>query len=364
MSTVGFLDYAIEGDDNKSGWLTQAIALDRYRPGRFEIVVAQQNMLKPFWPAIHDANPDIEWAAYTNGTHYSGPIAFPADWYVKGSTGLRVRSKAFPTNYLMNPLSTSLYQGYAGWNAYKLAQSKALLASSGASALYIDELGVGPIFVDGITDGPAIDPRTKQPWTWAAWMVQMNMVLDTYLTIPVPIYANGLGNGGRFFEPPLGTDAAKNGGNTAPLLQHSEGMLMESFLRGAKMPNESATTSPWYPSVAPNRLSGVSPYDRELRAVEQSGSNAWFCTKVWTGSAQTNSVLNWALATFLLGYKPGQLWYSTGKRASTVTPWRAEWTSAKLLGAPLGPRIGYTRAFEGGTVAVNPSAHTGSIVLA
>jgi hypothetical protein len=331
VSGIGLLDYRIEGSDKP---LAIAEELTRYAPGRFDVVVAQTSSLKLNWPKVKAANANLWWAVYSNGTHTNHPPPyFSHDWYVWDSQNHAVTSKQFPGNYLMDPRS--------GWKGYRENFCAKLLTDSGANALYVDELGVGPIYEGGVSGSP-IDPRTGTTWTWADWMISMNALLDGYRAkLPgTKLYCNGLGNGNRYFTAP-----------TSTLLDHCDGALAESFLRGASQP------ATFYPTA--------SSYDREIRMIEDAGPAAWACTKIWvTTSTTTNDrVLRWALGTFLLGAAPGALWYSTAVRAQTVTPWRSEWTTAKELGAPLGPRVGNQRLFEHGSVTVNTATHDAAITL-
>lgn len=330
VGQLGVFDYVIEGNDAA---MSLSVALDRYTTGKFDMAVALANTLKGVYSQVKAKNPSFVWAVYLNGTH-SQQLDHPADWYLYDKYGNMVVPKDFPKNRLMDPRS--------GWKDYNVQHGLSLLNGTGANALYIDELGIGPIRVDGLSGAP-INPATGLAWTNAEWMPQMDNILMAFnAATPRYIYCNGLGNGVRYFDP-----AAP----TSTLLSYCDYSLAESFMRGAKNP------ATYYPSL--------STWTKEVQMVEDAGANLMACSKIWVtiDSTTRSRIHRYCLGTFMLGFQPGAMWYFTGQRATTVTPWNALWDKVRSLGAPTAPRGGYYRTFQNGSVTVDPVAHDAVFTL-
>lgn len=344
------LAYDIEGNDKPLGRVA-AVA----RAKQFDFIVAQREMYGPSGTYTGDgnamiaANPTLKLCMYLNGVHMNQDAVdrykFPADWYVRSSSGAPVKgSGEWAGLYLMNPLTP-----YLDW-LVNFTRTK--FAGSQFNALYVDELGVGPI--SSVSSTP-IDPRTNQPFTWKTWMDVVVMLEQRFKSeFSVPIYVNGLGNGVRFFDTSYATRGETVPGPTSALLPWCSGALAESFIRGAK------TTKPDGSDYWPTNTA----LDREIHMLEIGAAPVWACSKIWLTKTDAflEQVHKYCLAAFMLGADPSATWYFTKKRATTVTPLHPLWTTAKSLGAPLGPRSGYTRAYEHGHVSLDNVKHTGSIV--
>lgn len=336
--------YDIEGNDKP---LTDTVARARFAKGKFDIGISLKAMYQNIVGELIAANPALVMAVYTNGTHSKkAPPYFPLDWYIYDINGVPVRSKAFPDNHLMNPRSS--------WVGFKMDEAKALLDSD-YNAIYVDELGVGPVYLEGVTSAPVIS-GSRTPYTWDEWMKDCIYLAKSYQTVTAkPVYANGLGNGARFFEYPVGDVKTSNGGNTRPLLDVCDRTLGESFLRGATQPPS------YYPTVK--------NWNRDVDMVAAAGAKSMFCCKVWssTDAAVVARIHRWSLGSFLLGANPDTAWYFTGKNAKeltpSVTPWSATWDRAKQLGNPVSPRDNTHRDFVNGYVDVNNTTHDAQIVV-
>lgn len=306
MRTVA---YEIESDDVK---LADATAESRAK--KYDIIICQEKQYRDQVSGLLAAHPNLVIASYFNATHSQKPPgtlgAHPDSWYVWDKYGVPVRSKAFTGNYLMNPRS--------GWKQYVVDQI-APLTAAGYNAVYLDELGIGPVRTDGTTS-QAVLPGTNNPWTEALWEPDMNTLLAAAKAgTSKLVYANGLGNGARYF--------ATGGAGTSGLLSAGDRVLGESFLRGANMPTE------------PNTLFKATDVNwrRDIDMVVDAGPKGMFCCKCWSypkGSATNDRVERWASGSFLLGCYPKSGWFYSPVKASTVPAWRPMYDTMKALGAP------------------------------
>ena len=152
------------------------------------------------------------------------------------------------------------------------------------------------------------------------------------------MYGNGLANGSLYF------------GGSAPsstILDGLDGGMAESFVRDAYAPVGSfRPATQWRSDV------------RMLRDVASKGDAGLAITKVWSRATdrQASAVQRYALATFLLGYRPGLSFYSFRDNHG-LTSWRSAW--GRRIGTPTGgyEKVGdsYVRQFTGGVVVVNPT---------
>ena len=200
-------------------------------------------------------------------------------------------------------------------------------------------LGAAPLNSSYVTGLP-VNPATRELWRRSAWLRATTAVArETRSRVsPAPVYGNGLASGSLYF------------GNAAPsstILRGLDGGMAESFVRDAYAPAGSFRgAKQWRQDV------------NLLRDVASKGDAGLAITKVWSSASkrQTNAVQRYALATFLLGYKPGVSFYSF-RDDHGLTQWRSVW--GRRIGTPRGSyrKVGtsYVREFSGGVVVVNPT---------
>jgi len=324
---IGILAYDIEGPFDYVPSASEAVG----RARRFDAIVAAASMYAGNATAMFDANHELRIACYVNATH-SLTDSFPEDWYCHTSTGERVRDAGvWAANYLMNPLS--------GWTDRMVEILQGRLERSGYNAAYIDGAGIGAL---NVSTAPPIDPRTDAPWTPSAWTTDMVAVTRQVRgSVTVPVWTNGIGDADRYFDQ-----------GSAQLVPVSDRGFTEQYTRHAA----------W----AIDRWPTTAAWQRTGEMTAQIGPKYAALTKVWV-SATAEAKSRWhryALTTFLLSATPGGLYYFTGERASTVTPFHPYWGTARLLGAPLTSTYSFTtnglatRPFEGGRVLCNPTSST------
>lgn len=329
--------YAIEGNDKPVADPVAEELADQW-----DIIICQKYQFKDQVRDLLDRHPKLAVASYFNATHtQKGPPYHPNNYYVRDENDVPVRSKAFPTNFLMNPRS--------GWLDFVISQIPSLV-SDGYNAIYMDELGVGPIRTEGTTS-QAVLPGTNYPWTEAAWQPEMtNLLAAVENATSVLVYANGLGNGVRYFAP--------DGAGTQYLLQHADRVLGESFLRGANMPGE------------PGKLFKASDvsWRRDIDMVMDAGPKGMFCSKIWSYPDDPeiqDRVERWATGSFLLGAYPKSGWFFSTEKAVTISEWRPMYDKMKRLGVPVSdatftPSTGH-RNFMNGFVEVDNDATDATI---
>ena len=186
-----------------------------------------------------------------------------------------------------------------------------------------------------------IDPATGLEWTKFDWMEATTALGSTVhaAIAPRPIAGNGLGFGVPYFDLAAPRERLFDGIGTAM----SEVYVREPSGALAEYRNETN----WKKDV-----------DMVADAVSR-GSRILVTTKVWrtATAAQIDAWHKYSLATFLLGYAPGQAFFHfrSDHLHSTPSPY---WDIK--VGTPTAPyaKVGavYQRTFTNGLALVNPSA--------
>jgi putative glycosyl hydrolase-like family 15 (GHL15) protein len=299
----------------------------------FDVIAALKGTYADHVDAMKAANPDLVLMVYLNGTMAQAGegSAFPGSWYLRDRAGNKVKSRGWG-NYLMNPAEP-------GWQKAVADRCRAYLDESGYDGCFLDVLGTAPLNSSYVTALP-VNPATRDPWRRSGWLRATTAVARATRdeVSPAPVFGNGLANGSLYF------------GGSAPsssILGGLDGGMAESFVRDAYAPAGSFRSATlWRRDV------------NLLRDVAAKGDAGLAITKVWSSASkrQTNAVQRYALATFLLGYKPGLSFYSF-RDDHGLTGWRSAW--GRAIGAPTGSyrKVGdsYVRAFSGGVVVVNPT---------
>ncbi len=323
-SGIRVLGYDIEGPFDYVP--TRRTAL--WRASHFDALVAIEEMYAAHVAEMFDVNPELAIACYINAMH-TLEDRHPEDWYLHTVDGARVKDGGVWTmNYLMSPLS--------GWTDWMIGVLQERLDRSGYNAVYIDGAGLGAL---GVSTAPPIDPRTHAEWTSTDWVTDMIEVTHRIRTnVGVPLWTNGIGDAKRYYD--LGSSR---------MVPESDRGFTEQYTRHSTWRiDQHLTSQEWVRTVSMTREIGV----------KYAG-----ITKVWV-AAPPEEKDRWhrhALTTFLMGAAPGALYYFTGERATTVTPFHPYWRIARSLGAPA--EATYTvdvsgltsRAFEHGRALCNPT---------
>jgi len=296
----------------------------------FDVIAALKGTYADHVAEMKATNPDLVLLVYLNGAlaQAGEGSAFPNSWYLRDRAGNKVKSRGWG-NYLMNPAE-------AGWRRAVADRCRRYLSESGYDGCFLDVLGTAPLNSSYVTSLP-VNPATGELWRRSAWLRATTAVAERTRSevSPAPVYGNGLANGSLYF------------GGASTILDGLDGGMAESFVRDAYAPAGSfRSTAQWRQDV------------NLLRDVASGGDAGLAITKVWSRASkrQTNAVQRYALATFLLGYKPGLSFYSF-RDDHGLTRWRSLW--GREIGSPTGPyrKVGasYRREFSGGVVVVNPT---------
>lgn len=299
----------------------------------FDLIVALKGTYAEYVADMKAANPDLTLLVYLNGVMAQSNEggAYPDGWYATDANDHRVRSLGFG-NYLMRP-------DQPGWIADVADRCDAFMSESGYDGCFLDVLGTAPLSDAYVTSVP-VDPRTGRAWTSSEWLSATRRIADVTreLVAPAAVFGNGLTNGARYFA-----DVP-----SSSLLDGLDGAMAETFVRDPTAPAEDFRGRwEWREDV------------RMLTDVASRDAQALSMTKVWTDatSRQRTALQRYALGTFLLGYQPGQGYFSF-RAGHGLTRYRPIWSVD--LGDPLGPahRIhgAFVRRFENGLVVVNPTA--------
>jgi hypothetical protein len=299
----------------------------------FDVIAALKGTYADHVSAMKAENPDLVLLVYLNGAMAQATegSAYPNSWYLRDRAGNKVKSRGWG-NYLMNPAEP-------GWQQAVADRCRTFLDESGYDGCFLDVLGTAPLNGSYVTGLP-VNPETGDVWRRSAWLRATTEVAQAARDeiSPAPVYGNGLANGSLYF------------GGSAPsstILGGLDGGMAESFVRDAYAPAGSfRPADQWRQDV------------ELLRDVASKGDAGLAITKVWSSASdrQTNAVQRYALATFLLGYRPGLSFYSF-RDDHGLTRWRSVW--GRAIGSPTGPyeHVGdsYVREFTGGVVVVNPT---------
>ncbi len=331
-------------------WMQDGSGHTRWDPGRtmalrqareFDVIIAHSTTYDDYVGAMLNANRNVRLFVYVQGM-FSNDRGLPSGWYAHSRSGHRIRSEEFGT-FLMNPKSD-------GWRRKVLSVCRQRLRASRYHGCFLDSLGPTGVNEDSVTALP-INPSTHRVYRRRQWLnatKRLSARVEGAIA-PRPTLMNGLVDGPGY---------ANESGRTERLLDGATGGMMEAFMRSSR----------WRTSY----YKGVTAWRQDVAALadaarRRQGSIVLAITKVWSSatSAQISSWHRYALASFLLGYKPNHAYFSFRSNHRLTTPYR--WWDVRL-GAPSGDfhrvRTGmYVRAFGNGLVVVNPTSSAHSMRL-
>jgi hypothetical protein len=318
--------------DFMAGSATPSRARSVTQAKHFDVIAALKGTYADHVDAMKAANPDLVLLVYLNGVMAQAGegSAFPDSWYLRDGHGNKIRTNGWG-NYLMDPTKT-------GWVDDTVSRCKSFMAYSGYDGCFLDVLGTAPLSPSYVSGLP-IDPATGKVWGKRAWLAATTKLAAAVRAAisPAPVFGNGLANGATYFS------------KVSPrtLLDGLDGGMAESFVRDAYAPVGSYRSATQWRQDA-----------KLLRDVASHGDVGLAVTKVWSKATlhQTRAVQRYAMATFLLGYKPGMSYFSF-RDDHGLTRWRSVW--GRSIGSPTDAyrKVGdsYVREFTGGVVVVNPT---------
>src|SRR4029079_1981792 len=312
-----------------------------------DIVVALPIQVNKYGPALRAVNPAIRFYVYQNGMLAGGDQAnaFPSSWYLHSLTGAKIQSKS-NKNYLMNPFSTAVSGGDAGWAAYVAHRCASKIAQAPlASGCFLDQMSSAGN-TDFVTSLP-VDPRTGKLFTMTNYMNAVNIVGNA-AAAKAPIIGISYESGNRYYV------------NSDNIVDQSQmGMFEAEHWMGATQPRDAQTLSKWKTDVQ-MLLDSQAHGHGVLANFEDMSTNLdqWQAFNV---------------ATMLLGNN-GHVWIQFESSASGgPQAWQLD---TPLMNAPIGTPpetftttdqylLGgvYQRTFTHGRVLVNPSASTVTVNL-
>jgi hypothetical protein len=325
-------DVPVWAADFMAGGATPSRARAVAQARHFDVIAALQGTYARDVGAMKAANPDLVLLVYLNGVMAQAGegSAYPSSWYLRDRRGNKIRTHGWG-NYLMDPTK-------AGWIDATVHRCRNFLAASGYDGCFLDVLGSAPLS-PSYASGLPIDPSTGKVWGKRAWLAATTKLADAVrdAVSPAPVFGNGLVSGAAYFS------------KVSPrtLLGGLDGGMAESFVRDAyASPSSYRRTAQWRQDA------------NLLRDVASRGDVGLAITKVWSRASQrqARAVQRYAMATFLLGYKPGMSYFSF-RDDHGLTRWRSVW--GRSIGSPTAAyhKIGasYVRVFTGGVVVVNPT---------
>ena len=312
-----------------------------------DIVVALPIQVNKYGPALRAVNPAIRFYVYQNGMLAGADQAnaFPSSWYLHSLTGAKIQSKS-NKNYLMNPFSTAVSGGDAGWAAYVAHRCASKIAQAPlASGCFLDQMSSAGN-TDFVTSLP-VDPRTGKLFTMTNYMNAVNIVGNA-AAAKAPIIGNSYESGNRYYV------------NSDNIVDQSQmGMFEAEHWMGATQPRDAQTLSKWKMDVQ-MLLDSQAHGHGVLANFEDMSTNLdqWQAFNV---------------ATMLLGNN-GHVWIQFESSASGgPQAWQLD---TPLMNAPIGTPtetftttdqylLGgvYQRTFTNGRVLVNPSSSAVTVNL-
>jgi len=162
----------------------------------FSVIAANQNAYGASTAAMLAANPNLQLLAYVNGAYAQSTqgSAYPANWYLHSAGGAQVRSVGYG-NYLMDVTNPA-------WISSVIQHCQQAMTKTHYVGCFIDMMGTASITA-GYTNALPVDPATHLAFTNGQWLASTSALarqVKSALGASVPVYANGLGNGARYFD--------------------------------------------------------------------------------------------------------------------------------------------------------------------
>jgi hypothetical protein len=170
---------------------------------RSDIVSGLTVQISHFGAAMRQANPGVKLFVYLNGelSQKSDCATFPASWYLYDSNGHKVTSGT-TGNCAMNPESTQVWSGYAGWVDYVRHRcADDLAAAPLATGCFVDQ--ISSALDSGFASAPPVDPATHTLYVMSTWMAQMGRIGQAIESFTGrPVVGNSYEGGSRYWKQP------------------------------------------------------------------------------------------------------------------------------------------------------------------
>jgi len=294
------------------------------------LVSANPGQIDRWFPQMRSARPDGRWLGYLNATF--GPDTKPAAWYGLDASGNRLHSQQYPANFVMLPFDPD-------WVADRVAEAGKLV-SLGFDGVMLDMCGpypTRPHYLDGIL----VDPRTKEPYTAAAWIADTAALAKAVKTA-------------------LGSNVVLgNGLESGTMLEALNSATIDLLVPGGM---DGGLAEQWMEELTAGGDWGAAEGLPEL--VAERSAAACCMVKPWkvTDPKLLDQIHRYSLATFHLG-KTGLSFYgytaaNTPEAIITDSPYEHV-----AIGYPLGAAHAnadghWSRPFETGLALANPSSQT------
>jgi uncharacterized membrane protein YgcG len=312
-----------------------------------DMVAALPIQIKQFGAAMKTVNPSVKLFAYQNGmfAQAKNGSAFPDSWYLKTASGQKVQATG-TGNYLMNPLSTAVSNGAAGWTDYVAQQCRTAMADPNTSGCFLDQMNAAPLG-SGFVNGAPVDPRTGTAFTRTAYMTlvaQQGQAVASQLNGPV--VGNAYDSAPRYYAIPTSLVNASAGMGTF----EAEHWFGNDVTQSQSLPA-------WQQGVQ-MEIDAQAAGHGVIVNVDAPGTNV----EQWR---------RYLTASYLLGNN-GAAWLEFGPDAQTAPFDSPSPLYATPIGTPLqtGGRVSdyakngvYQRAYSNGLVLVNPSSSSVTVDL-
>lgn len=170
---------------------------------RSDIVSGLTVQIGHFGTVMRQANPGVKLFAYLNGelSQKSDCATFPASWYLYDSNGHKVTSGT-TGNCAMNPESTQVWSGYAGWVDYVRHKCAADLAAAPlANGCFVDQ--ISSALNSGFASALPVDPATHKQYVMSTWMAQMGSIGQAVESFTGrAVIGNSYEGGSRYWKQP------------------------------------------------------------------------------------------------------------------------------------------------------------------
>jgi hypothetical protein len=312
-----------------------------------DVVSALTVQIKKFGAAMHAANPNVKLFAYVNGelSQKKDCATFPASWYLYAASGKKVTNTS-TGNCAMNPESTAVWNGYAGWIDYVRHQCALdLAAAPPANGCFVDQ--ISSALNSSFASALPVDPATGKLYVMSTWMSQMGQIGQAVESLTgKPVIGNAYEGGSRYWGQP--TSIVNN--------YSIDAFEAENFLN--------ANSSQW---------TGLSYWEKNINMMIDSQAHGKGILVAFTKapSATQETWREYVTASYLLG-NDGHAWlafsssnlspYTDPSPLYSVKVGSPTQTATSVTGYQTAPGV-FERKFSSGVAIVNLSGSSATVTL-
>jgi hypothetical protein len=315
----------------------------------FDVLIGMPDVYAPFLHLLHATNPNLTVLFYnigpyivTTSQNYAQISTSDPAWFAHDSKGNRIYATA-----ISHPSGTMylLEQSNSDWRSWETSQVTSILGQWAFDGVDVDNMGWGA--THAYDDAVPIDPATNQPYTTTQWLDESVLTLNAIKAGAGKKFVmfNGLTTGIDYSTTKILATSKADGG------------MAEEFIREATSSlSNYPTASQWLTNL------------QMITDMASKGKDFFAWTKTWnTGTAAQIEAWNvFAEATYLLGRQTNSYYdfLPTTSIDRTAVAYQVEQAAlGSALGAYTVSGSVYQRAFQHGTVTVNPGSHTASITV-